>query len=197
MAMDEVLLQQANAPLLRIYRWQAPSISFGYFGKFTDVQATARGREAVRRWTGGGIVEHGADLTYTLIVPRAAPFFGFHTLESYRLIHEHIARWLTTRGIVSQVAPQSAEVPSSACFTTHVRYDLVDRSTKIAGAAQRRTRWGLLHQGSVQSPLADHAGFAETFAQQIATLPVTNELAQAAEHLAAQKYATADWLEKF
>ena len=66
-------------------------------------------REMVRRWTGGGLVEHGDDLTYTLIVPRDADFFRHGALESYRLIHERIALWLSGSGIAASVAPGLTE----------------------------------------------------------------------------------------
>jgi lipoate-protein ligase A len=74
MAIDEALLRTAREPLLRIYRWARPAVSFGYFGKWADVHRAWPEREAVRRWTGGGIVPHGDDLTYSLIVPREHPF---------------------------------------------------------------------------------------------------------------------------
>ena len=63
MALDEVLLRRAAGPLLRVYRWARPAVSFGYFGKVADAEAAWPGREMVRRWTGGGIVPHGADVT--------------------------------------------------------------------------------------------------------------------------------------
>jgi lipoate-protein ligase A len=64
MAVDEALLISATAPILRFYRWRAPALSFGYFGRYAEVDNQAGGREIVRRWTGGGIVLHGDDLTY-------------------------------------------------------------------------------------------------------------------------------------
>src|SRR5207245_6475497 len=69
MALDEALLEHATAPSIRFYRWQSPALSFGYFGKFTDVDAYAPAHDLVRRWTGGGIVFHGDDLTYSIVIP--------------------------------------------------------------------------------------------------------------------------------
>ncbi len=37
MAIDEALLDSVAIPSIRFYRWQSPALSFGYFGKFTDV----------------------------------------------------------------------------------------------------------------------------------------------------------------
>ena len=58
MAIDEALLEYAAVPLIRFYRWQSPALSFGYFGRFTDVASYQCERDLVRRWTGGGIVFH-------------------------------------------------------------------------------------------------------------------------------------------
>lgn len=66
MALDEALLESAAAPLLRFYRWRRPALSFGYFGRYDEAAAQSSHREIVRRWTGGGIVPHGDDLTYSV-----------------------------------------------------------------------------------------------------------------------------------
>ena len=49
MAIDEVLLRHATAPLVRVYRWAHPAVSFGCFGKFA-VEAAERLNSAA----GGG-----------------------------------------------------------------------------------------------------------------------------------------------
>ena len=211
MALDEVLLRQAEKPTLRVYGWRGPAVSFGYFGNFATAHCAAAGREMVRRWTGGGLVEHGADVTYTLVVPRSAGFFQHSALESYRLIHERIAQWLAGRGVAAAVAPGAAGGHSGACFAGHVRYDLVMDGGKVAGAAQRRTRWGLLHQGSIQVPchavgddggsrlfpLQGAAKLAEVFADDVQQTEIAPAVHRAAEQIARDKYATNDWLRKF
>jgi lipoate-protein ligase A len=198
MAIDEALLQCATMPTLRVYGWRERAVSLGYFSRYAEAEPMAAGRAMVRRWTGGGLVEHGEDLTYTLIVPRDAAFFQHAPLESYRLIHEAIAEWLRGRGISGVVAPSSAEESSGACFTAHVRYDIVDGNAKLAGAAQRRTRWGLLHQGSILLPgKTESEGLAETFAREIQRAELTAEVVHTAQQIAEQKYATSEWLKKF
>ena len=49
MAIDEALLETAVGPTIRFYRWRAPALSFGYFGKFSDVAIYAAERDLVRR----------------------------------------------------------------------------------------------------------------------------------------------------
>ncbi len=86
MAIDEVLLRHAQMPLLRVYAWTQPALSFGYFGRVAEIVPDSSARETVRRWTGGGIVRHGSDLTYSVIVPRGHPFFRLRPLGSYAAI---------------------------------------------------------------------------------------------------------------
>ena len=69
MAVDEVLFLTANEPVFRSYSWIRPSVSFGYFTPWKSVVKRYSERDLVRRWTGGGIVEHGEDFTYSLVLP--------------------------------------------------------------------------------------------------------------------------------
>src|SRR4029077_7549575 len=69
MALDEALFLQATFPVMRSYAWIRPSVSFGYFTPWRSVIERFAERDAVRRWTGGGIVEHGNDFTYSVIFP--------------------------------------------------------------------------------------------------------------------------------
>lgn len=200
MAIDEALLQRAEQPTLRVYRWRNRAVSFGYFGKIAEVERVAADREIVRRWTGGGMVEHGDDLTYTLVVPRTAALFRVSASESYRMIHEAIARVLLRDGRGVSVAPVAAGKVSNACFANPVQYDLVAEGEKMAGAAQRRTRWGLLHQGSIQmaawpEPLGKR--LAETFGEKVTSLNLSAETLDSARELSAKKYAATAWLRKY
>jgi lipoate-protein ligase A len=200
MAVDEVLLRAARKPTLRIYRWREPSVSLGYFNRYAAAEEMAAGRALVRRWTGGGIVEHGEDLTYTLIVPREHAFFGHAAPESYRLIHEAIAQALAGEGITAQVAAVLDASHGGACFANPVQYDLMAGGAKIAGAAQRRTRWGLLHQGSIllPSPLLRLGGkLPFVFSGNVNSCDLAGETLDAAQALAETKYGTAAWMRKF
>ncbi len=197
MAIDETLLHAATGPLLRIYRWARPAVSFGYFLKHRDIAAGWPQREIVRRWTGGGAVPHGEDLTYSLIIPRTCrTIFEMPPLDTYRAIHEGLARWLGGAFAVAKIAsPKTSE----ACFENPVQYDLLADGRKIAGAAQRRTRGGLLHQGSVQNiPAADFpAVLANAWSSASSPRLLTPEEIAAAQGLADQKYLTEAWLRRY
>ncbi len=159
MALDEVLLS-GGEPLLRLYTWAEPTVSFGYFVPAQMARQVARGRQIVRRWTGGGIVEHGEDLTYSLCVPRSCAFVRLRSVEAYRRIHAAVAHALRQCGTVAEHQDDPGRIPSphapgNVCFERPVRFDLLANGRKIAGAAQRRVRAGLLHQGSVLLTFGD------------------------------------------
>jgi lipoate-protein ligase A len=197
MAIDEALLAETRTPILRFYRWRAPSLSFGYFGRYADVADQSDRREIVRRWTGGGIVLHGDDLTYSVIVPRAHPFFRRSSLEIYAAVHESIRRALEQNEIAAALADQAAPKISENCFANAVRADVLCGDRKIAGAAHRRIRAGLLHQGSIQrSDLPDRfrEDFASTLCERFKSKTPTPAVLERAAQIAAAKYATTAWL---
>ena len=148
MAVDEALLRNVSAPVLRIYEWSVPAVSLGYF----QPSALAGDRPFVRRYTGGGLVDHAHDVTYTIVLPRAHPWMEMSAPESYCHIHRGVQAALKACGIVSELTPSAHDVESHACFAKPVKFDIVAPTGKLSGAAQRRTREGLLHQGSILLP---------------------------------------------
>ena len=148
MACDEALLQMADQPVLRIFRWSEPWISIGYFTPWEEAAARAD-LPVCRRWTGGGVVVHENDFTFALVAPRMTEWARLRPEESYRVVHAALAGALREAGCAVTVFEDHARGGAS-CFAGPVRYDLVDGARKIAGGAQRRTKRGLLHQGSIQ-----------------------------------------------
>ena len=98
MAIDEALLETAVYPTIRFYRWRSPALSFGYFGKFSDVAVYTAERDLVRRWTGGGIVFHGDDLTYSIVIPAKDPVFDESSIAIYEKIHRSLCGALFKTG---------------------------------------------------------------------------------------------------
>jgi len=153
MAVDEWLLETMEVPVLRIYGWLGAWGSVGYFGKLGAARVAFPELKWVRRWTGGGTVDHRADWTYTLISPSGAGIAGLRGAESYRIIHEALALALRDEGIDARLSSGADLTGSALCFENPVGHDLMDPAgRKLAGAGQRRTRRGLLHQGSVAAP---------------------------------------------
>jgi lipoate-protein ligase A len=161
MAIDEVLLQhvgQLDRPVLRFYSWSEPAASFGYFQRHDDVSRTVSLRPLVRRPTGGGIVPHDNDWTYSLVFPPTHPWYALKAVDSYERVHEWVRSAFEAVGVSARLAPESRREAPGQCFAGAERFDVLLDDRKIAGAAQRRTRDGLLVQGSVQPP----PGFVRT-----------------------------------
>lgn len=197
MAVDEALLESATVPTLRFYRWRGPALSFGYFGSYADVADQSGHREIVRRWTGGGVVPHGADLTYSVIIPARHPFFAFSSLRIYSDLHEAISVALKANGVEATLADGVSPKISENCFANAVRADVISQGRKIAGAAHRRTRSGLLHQGSIQHgqlPDRFRADFAGALCGRLERRALPQELADRATTIARMKYGTIQWL---
>lgn len=197
MAVDETLLETASAPTLRFYRWRGSALSFGYFGSYADVADQRAGREIVRRWTGGGIVPHGDDLTYSVIIPAAHPFFARSSLAIYSDLHNAIRGALQANGVEAVLANSVSPRISEDCFANAVRADVILQGRKIAGAAHRRSRAGLLHQGSIQNtalPLPFRDDFARSLCDRFERRVLSQKQIDRATTIAQAKYATLEWL---
>ncbi len=199
MAIDEALLETATEPILRFYGWRRPALSFGYFGKLAELGAAAENRELVRRWTGGGSVPHGADLTYSLVTPASEPASREGPRAIYAAIHGAIRDALEAQGEAAQLVSAAAPKISDACFANPVRDDVLLRGRKIAGAAQRRTRAGFLHQGSIQLPdlpVSFRKRFVCALADEVKWVELPPRILARAAQLAAEKYGTEEWLRR-
>lgn len=199
MAIDEALLRHVSAPVLRFYRWsEHDAISIGYFDKHADVPP---GRPFVRRYTGGGLVDHQADFTYSIIVPRDHPLALQGTSGSYQAIHEAVTQALKRQGFEAELAPCCLEAQSNACFQKPVKFDVVAGNSKLAGAAQRRTREGCLHQGSVLVKNFDYDSLRESMlhfmtpllGQQTLESELTGEETKLASELETSRYRSDEW----
>jgi lipoyl(octanoyl) transferase len=174
MAIDFLLLQRypnAHAPRFRHYGWRAPAFTFGYAQKIAFVRSQLPADEVFdlcRRPTGGGIVDHRSDWTYTLVIPRGHPLEELRATESYRAVHEALAQSLRTQGVgavtksaVDDQAEADETTLPGVCFDRAEVYDVIDEAsgTKMAGAAQKRNKHGLLFQGSLRQPTIAAAAF--------------------------------------
>jgi lipoate-protein ligase A len=200
MAVDEWLLEGVGRPVLRVYRWRGNWGSIGCFGRMVEARAAFPELEWVRRWTGGGTVDHRHDWTYTLVLPASEALAWVRGPESYRVIHEALASALAAEGCGPRLAGCAPPQAGGPCFVHPVEHDVLDsQGGKIAGAGQRRNRAGLLHQGSVAMPQTDLACSAQR------ARCLASALAQSCEETAfhpppeelraraARRYGNAEW----
>jgi lipoyl(octanoyl) transferase len=209
MALDQALLEHSaalGAPVLRFYSWNVPAASFGYSQRYCDIEKNTHLRPLIRRPTGGGLVPHDADWTYSLAVPPCHPWYEWKAVESYRRLHLWIRDAFSRLGVASELAPWRVKEAPGQCFAGAEKDDLLWRGRKIAGAAQRRTRQGLLAQGSVQPPplglkrpdweQAMRATAAEQFGTQWRLFEPGDGLQRRTAELAEQKYSLQSFNQK-
>ena len=155
MALDEALLEagpRLGKPVLRFYGWKQPAASFGYFQRYAEVECFTLLRPLVRRPTAGGLVPHDTDWTYSLAFPPGHEWYSIRAAESYRRVHAWLRAALAKLGLSTELSERCRKAQAGQCFVGYEKNDLLWHGQKIAGAAQRRTRSGLLIQGSVQPP---------------------------------------------
>jgi len=206
MALDEALLEampRLGKPVLRFYGWTEHAATFGYFQKYADVQRLTLLRPLIRRPTGGGLVPHDADWTYSLVFPATHPWHCLKAIQSYQRVHEWLRAAFGKLGVETELAPCCHRAAPGQCFAGHEQFDLLWHGQKIAGAAQRRTRLGLLIQGSVQpQPLSlakadwrkamcDVAHF--NFGVHWSEFEADTELREQADELARQKFSQSSY----
>jgi lipoyl(octanoyl) transferase len=209
MALDEALLEampRLQQSALRFYGWTEPAASFGYFQKYSDVECLTALRPLVRRPTGGGLVPHDADWTYSLVFPAGTEWHSLRAGDSYRRVHAWLQAAFALLDVKTELAPDCRRAGPGQCFAGHEKFDLLWNGKKIAGAAQRRTRAGLLIQGSVQPPLghADRGNWERAMCEAVPSegrvkwleFKPDVRLRERAEELAREKYSPADYNRK-
>jgi lipoate-protein ligase A len=197
MAVDEWLMETRQNPTLRLYRFEGAWASIGYFGKIKQARESLEGVNIVRRWTGGGTVDHRADWTYSLIIPKGHEASKMKGSEIYRAIHTKLILVLAKEGSSAQLSTGQSKC-GCMCFENPVEFDVLDaEGQKLAGAAQKKSTHGLLHQGSVALPSLDPqrgltlASELSSHYQEIFLTADEDRI----QRIAAEKYSRKEWLE--
>ncbi|KAF0126178.1 MAG: lipoate-protein ligase A [Elusimicrobia bacterium] len=215
MAMDEALCETMPAPfILRFFRWQAPGITFGYAQRAREVEAAAAARglsgtEMTRRPTGGGIVYHLSDLTFSLIFPSEGG--DFRPMETYDRLHRAINAAYGRLGSGfelsdARTAGYAVSAPAMDCFSKPVPLDILYNGKKVLGGALRKFGGHMLYQASFQTEDArtgaarHEAAIAEGLAGGLGAdwekAPLAEEARIRAEALATEKYRSAEWIKR-
>jgi len=222
MAMDFLLLRRypQKHARFRHYGWHRPAFTFGYSQKIAAVREQLSGDveepfDLCRRPTGGGIVDHRDDWTYSLVIPRGHPLEEARAADSYRAVHATLTAALQKQSVAAAVKTE-CEPPadgkscglSGVCFQRAELFDVVHRESgaKIAGAAQKRNKDGLLFQGSLWRPAVQieivgdilEEDFAHGLAKLLQCEPVPTPWPEFAEGEAEgliEQYASTEWLE--
>jgi len=170
MAIDEALLScfepGRSLPVLRLYGWSPPAFSCGRFqnpGEILDLRrCRGAGIPVVRRITGGGVIYHAEELTYSLVCPTSAipesrnvraAFFQLTSflIDFYRRLHlspAYAADYHCSGKRLGERTP--------LCFAGTESCDILLGGRKIGGNAQRRLKEVIFQHGSI--PLRQMAG---------------------------------------
>lgn len=198
MAMDEALYLNEFQPILRFYDWDIPAVSLGYFCSWAEaVERHGDSFSYVRRWTGGGTVEHGgADATYALTLPESCEWSRWKISGLYQRVHTALAEALAECGTATDFFEVKDSARGGACFQHPVARDLAVAGKKVAGAAVRRTTSGVLLQGSLQGiavPDELPAIFARHLAEATEPWDPGTSLDETVAMLVHSRYGRQDW----
>lgn len=162
MAFDEALFQGYSSgysrPTLRVYSWKEPSFSLGYFQdaqKELDLNKCAKeGIDFVRRITGGGIIFHDQEITYSLICSREDLKILDSVEGSFKKICSFLINFYTSLGLDAKFAVEGSDIRKlgehrAFCFASKEKYDIVIAKKKIGGNAQKRRKNIIFQHGSI------------------------------------------------
>jgi lipoate-protein ligase A len=176
-AMFDMCESDPESASVRFYTWAGPTLSMGHFEPQDAVDmaaARADGVPVVRRPTGGRVVLHGDDLTYTVVLPGDGHAAA---QEIYRLVSQVLVGGLATLGArldIKRGRTGRSSVLRKPCFASVSRHEVTHRGRKVVGSAQRRGRRAVLQHGSI--PLGP--GYMDVVKYMKLAVPVRRDLAR-------------------
>ena len=154
-AISEAVRQKISPPTLRLYQWERPSVSVGYFQKISEIDTDYCDKKdypVVRRLTGGRAILHDMELTYSLSsLHNSFPFNG-SLLDNYKIISSALLAALNligTKAEMSLVKKRHEGHRDPACFKAPSYGEVTVDSRKIIGSAQKRYKNGFMQHGSI------------------------------------------------
>lgn len=189
MAVDEALLRcfdpERSLPVFRLYSWRSPALSLGRFQEAQEVldlgRCTRAGIPVVGRITGGGVVFHGEELTYSLVCAPRHVGGAASVKESFRILTRFLLRFYRDIGLTASHAVDCLPAGtvlgqrSACCFAGWESYDILIGGKKIGGNAQRRLRRTIFQHGSI--PLRNLVAHGSRFLREPPANPAANAAA--------------------
>lgn len=175
MAIDEALLRSFDPalllPVLRLYGWNPPALSLGRFQKAAEVldleRCRADGVAIVRRVTGGGVIYHADELTYSLVCAPGQIPPADSIKDSFRVLTGFLLSFYRTLGLdagyAADAVPEGIRLGqrTAFCFAGRESFDILAGGRKIGGNAQRRLKGVIFQHGSI--PLQNRAGIGLSY----------------------------------
>ncbi len=143
-------LEHSQEPVLHLYQFEPEAATYGYFiqpfAHLNEEGVKKRGLQLAKRPTGGGIIFHLWDFTFSLLIPSAHPAYSRNPLDNYLFVNTAVSQILQGQKTELLTGETGA---SPFCMAKPTIYDLLINGQKIGGAAERCTKFGFLHQGSI------------------------------------------------
>jgi len=203
MAVDDYIfstLSDKAETCLRFYAWERPTVSLGYSQSIENVvdqeYCRKHGIDIVRRMTGGKLVLHHKEITYSLCSTDTG-MFSDNLAGSYKLISEALMSGLRLMGLEpcqADSTPADYVKGNLPCFSYPAKDELAVKGKKIIGSAQKREGAKFLQHGSLpleqDQKMLSRISFLTGKSEEIRMMPLTAALGRResfswiAEHLA-------------
>ncbi len=173
MAQDEALFlsfcKNESLPIFRIYGWMPAGFSFGFpqdIKEFLNIKECQKQNiPYVRRMTGGSVIYHKNDISYSVICKKDDLAIKGTIADSYRVVSLFLVNAYKKMGLGAKFSMQNKnEEVSGFCSAVHESYDVTIGGKKIGGSAQRRRRDIIFQHGSI--PLESVCRVLEKFSMQ-------------------------------
>ncbi len=159
-AVSEAVRKKISPPTLRLYQWAKPSITIGYFQKFSDINlkyCKKKSYPVARRLTGGMAILHDSELTYSFSACNDIKPFKNNLINNYLSVSKALVSALRLINIDAQITLSKSKresrndsIPRDPfCFKISSYGEITVDGTKIIGSAQKRYSNGFLQQGSI------------------------------------------------
>ena len=171
--MDHALMRRAGRTgecVIRVYRWARPTLSFGR----NEPAFSRPGLDIVRRPTGGRMILHHRELTYSFTLPAAD-----RPRAIYGQLNQILAATLERLGVPVTIATEGAPTTTGPCFAAPSPGELIYEGRKIAGSAQWRENGVVLQHGSILVDNDQEGLSPATLRAVLGRAPTASELAEA------------------
>lgn len=140
-----------SLPIFRLYSWEQ-SCTIGMSQKFEDIEDIQMYKDNyAKRITGGGVLFHGNDISYSIIIPTSY-MQGLSVKKSYEKLCSFLLKFYKELGLDAKYAKDDENIiltKDPYCQVGFEPYDIVIDSKKIGGNAQRRDKTTIFQHGSI------------------------------------------------
>lgn len=144
--------KNGSMPILRLYSWE-DCVTLGAGQKLDDYEKlqTSYNNNISKRLTGGGVLFHGHDISYTILV-NPNMIENKDVKETYFLICQFLLKFYENLGLNADFAKDNKDIvlsKSPFCQVGFEAYDIIIDNKKIGGNAQKRAKNCILQHGSI------------------------------------------------